>query len=81
MDDSSRLGRASLVAPPEVVTMARAVLGSIDLDPCSNPSGNRMIMAAQYFDRDTLSVDDLIAKPWESTSGKRCFLGLSLIHI
>lgn len=68
--------RASLIAPKEVIEMSRAVLGSIDLDPYSNPTGNRIISAARFFDRDALSLDDIIASDWNTSSSGRIFYGI-----
>lgn len=68
--------RPTLIPPQEVITMSRAVLGGIDLDPCSNPTSNRLVMAARYLNRDVLSVDDLLADDWHSNGEKRLFLGM-----
>lgn len=45
-----RASKPTLIAPAEVVGMAKAVLGTIDLDPYSNETGNLMTGAARYFD-------------------------------
>lgn len=75
-DIDYRATKASLIAPIEVVNMAKAVLGTIDLDPYSTTSGNLMTGAARYFDREVLSIDDIIAQDWETSSGKRVFFGV-----
>jgi hypothetical protein len=62
-------------APPrEVILMARAVLGQIDLDPCSLPMINRAVMAKRFYDRSLESFDDIIAKDWAAPGDGRVFI-------
>lgn len=46
--------------PGVYMEAVREVLGSIDLDPASNPTANRIVQAARYFTKD----DDGLAQPW-----------------
>lgn len=46
--------------PIEYINMARAVMGSIDLDPASSEIANNAVMAATFFTKD----DDGAAKNW-----------------
>lgn len=65
----------SVWAPPrEVILMARAVLGAIDLDPFSLPIINRAILAKRFYDRSSDSLDDICARDWDSPGEGRVFL-------
>ena len=46
--------------PTEVIEAARAVLGRIDLDPCSCQAANRVVQATTYFTRN----DDGLRQKW-----------------
>jgi hypothetical protein len=46
--------------PPDVVEAARAVLGSIDLDPASCAEANAVVKAAHFYDQSA----DGLARPW-----------------
>ena len=46
--------------PAEVIEATRAVLGRIDLDPCSCQAANRVVRAAKYFTRN----DDGLRQAW-----------------
>jgi hypothetical protein len=46
--------------PPWVLDEARKVLGSIDLDPASNPTANAWVQAKTFYTR----ADDGFMKPW-----------------
>lgn len=46
--------------PKWVVDIARRVMGSIDLDPCSSPAFNETVQAKTFYTRD----DDGLTKPW-----------------
>jgi phage N-6-adenine-methyltransferase len=46
---ASYSGEAEWYTPAEVIEAARAVLGSIDLDPASCEQANRTVQAARYF--------------------------------
>ncbi len=46
--------------PPLVASLARQVLGTIDLDPASCAAANRNIQAVNYYDEDTNGL----AQPW-----------------
>jgi hypothetical protein len=62
-------------APPrEIILMARAVLGAVDLDPYSLPIINRAVMAKRFYDRSTMSLDSICAKEWSAPGDKRAFI-------
>ena len=46
--------------PPEIIDLARRVLGGIDLDPASCPEANRWIGATQFYTK----ADDGLSLPW-----------------
>lgn len=52
---------AEWYTPPEIIARVVLVLGGIDLDPCSNSSGEPNVSASQRF---TVS-DDGLSHPWE----------------
>ncbi len=54
----------SLIAPADVILGARAVMGSIDLDPYGTVDGNRLINSARYFNRDQEDLDDIVNRSW-----------------
>lgn len=54
----------SLIPPSEVVLSARAVMGSIDLDPYGTVDGNRLVNSARYFNREQEELDDIINRTW-----------------
>jgi hypothetical protein len=62
-------------APPrEVILMARAVLGAVDLDPFSLPVINRAVMAKRFYDRSLEGVDDICARDWNAPGEGRAFV-------
>jgi hypothetical protein len=60
----------SLIAPQEVVTGARAVMGGIDLDPFSTVDGNRLINASRYFNKDQEDLSDIANRSWRFSAGQ-----------
>lgn len=50
-----------IYTPPDLVALAVAVLGEIDLDPASDATGRSPIPAARIFTRE----DDGLTQPWE----------------
>ena len=46
--------------PPEILEVAREVLGEFDLDPASNPIAQKVVRARRYFTKE----DDGLAQPW-----------------
>lgn len=67
--------RCELAPPPEVITLARAVLGAIDLDPYSTPAINGLVGAARFHDRDSLDFNALLAMDWDCPGEGRLFAG------
>jgi hypothetical protein len=61
--------------PVEIILPARSVLGAIDLDPYSTPKINRVVTAARIYNRDKLTMDEIVSRPWESKGQKRVFVG------
>lgn len=57
---SRNSGENEWYTPAEYVEAARAVLGSIDLDPASSAVANETVQAARYFTKD----DDGLARHW-----------------
>ncbi len=49
--------------PAKYIESARVVLGSIDLDPASNPIANKVVRAKRFF----AQADDGLSKPWPGT--------------
>ena len=43
--------------PPELIEAARAVLGTIDLDPASNVSAQQLIQARTYYTKESNGLD------------------------
>lgn len=72
---SKRPDRVDLAPPPEVVRVARATLGAIDLDPYSTPAINGLVLAARVYDRDREDLDAVLARPWEVSGEGRVFAG------
>jgi hypothetical protein len=67
-------GRSSgcdLAPPEDVVLGARAVMGSVDLDPYSTKDINRLVMAAKYYNRDKELLEDIVRKDWDARGEKR----------
>ncbi len=67
--------KCDLAPPVDVVRAARSVLGVIDLDPYSTPDINRLVQAARFYDRNEISLEEIIRTDWESPNGKRVFVG------
>ena len=42
-------GHAEYYTPPEIVEMARKIMGGIDIDPCSNKHAQKYVKAGRYF--------------------------------
>jgi len=72
---SDRVNKIDFGPPQEIILPARSVLGSIDLDPWSNPLINRLVMAARIYDRDSESIEDILARPWDVPGEQRVFVG------
>jgi phage N-6-adenine-methyltransferase len=53
-------GENEWFTPPELVELARGVLGGIDLDPATHPKAQEIIQASQVFTK----ADDGLTKPW-----------------
>jgi len=53
-------GENEWFTPPELIELAREVLGEIDLDPASHPEAQKIVRAKQFFTK----ADDGLAKPW-----------------
>lgn len=51
--------------PPDLVNEIRQVLGSINVDPCSNEAAQKTIIANDYYTKDNSSLGDDIA--WKGT--------------
>ncbi len=49
-----------LYTPPDLATLAREVLGTIDLDPASDTTGQSLIPARTVYTR----ADDGLTQPW-----------------
>ncbi len=64
-----------LAPPTEVVLGARSVLGAIDFDPYSTKDINRAVLAARIYDRDQMSLDDIIREDWDIPGERRVFVG------
>lgn len=60
---SSFSGDNEWYTPAKYVDMAREVMGTIDIDPASNPTAQRTVRATTYYTAETNGLD----KPW---SGK-----------
>jgi len=53
-------GEVEWYTPPEMVDLAREAMGSIDVDPASNPTAQQWIDAGEYFTAET----DGLAQEW-----------------
>lgn len=53
-------GAIEWYTPPEIIAVARRVMGSIDLDPASTPEANTVVQATTYFTID----DDGLRQTW-----------------
>lgn len=73
--EDTRKAKCNLAPPKDVVLAARSVLGSIDLDPYSTKDINRSVQAARFFDRDHLSLEEIINQDWHPAGEKRVFVG------
>lgn len=65
-----------LVAPKEVITQARAVLGAVDFDPYTTPFNNRLVLASRIIDLRLNDPDLIVTMPWEAGDKGRAFLGV-----
>jgi hypothetical protein len=52
------IGSKNFYTPPNIVAIARYLMGGIDLDPCSDTAGNSIINATQFYSSDGLN------RPW-----------------
>ena len=43
--------------PPKIIEMVREVLGSIELDPASEPKANQIVKADRFISENSLSVE------------------------
>lgn len=68
--------RQDIIPPRDVVAAAQALMGSIDLDPYSTAEVNRLVTAKRYLDRNTLSIPEITATPWDSHENCRVFFGV-----
>lgn len=57
---SVRKQSAKRYPPPEVIALARQVMGTIDLDPVSDPVAQQWVQAATYYTAD----QDGLSHPW-----------------
>lgn len=57
---SNNSGENEWYTPPQYIDAVREVLGTIDLDPASNPTANGWIQAERYFTKD----DNGLAQEW-----------------
>ena len=65
-----------LLPPEDVVLGARAVMGSIDLDPWSCTIQNILVQSARYFNRDQEDINDICSREWQSRGERRVFAAL-----
>lgn len=52
---------AEWFTPPDIVELARRVLGGFDLDPASCAKANEVVRATRYYTKE----DDGLEQPWE----------------
>ncbi|UTZ44676.1 phage N-6-adenine-methyltransferase [Vibrio campbellii] len=57
-------GKVEYYTPPEWLEAARAVLGTIELDPASCELANKNVQAVHFFTKD----DDGLTQPWKGTT-------------
>ena len=57
---SNNSGENEWYTPEPIITLARKVLGTIDLDPASSKEANKIVRAKRFFSVD----DDGLAQPW-----------------
>lgn len=53
-------GKTEYYTPAEIIEAARRVMGSIDLDPASSETANRIVQAKQFY----TEADDGLSKAW-----------------
>lgn len=82
-----RTGDDEWYSPSEIVEMARATMGSIDLDPASNETANRTVKATVFYDktsdglRQPWSGNVYLNPPWSVKAGKSAFIGRLIEHL
>jgi ParB family chromosome partitioning protein len=58
---SQNSGENEWYTPPQFIESARLVMGSIDIDPASNPIANATVKATRFFTKD----EDGLQQKWE----------------
>ena len=63
--------RVDLAPARDFVAAARMTMGGVDLDPYSNRLINQLVLARRFYDRDSESLESILAKPWQVPDGRR----------
>ena len=62
---SKNTGDVEWVTPPRIVSAARSIMGSIDLDPASSHEAQRLVKAGAYFTKDHSGLEnDWFGRVW-----------------